>query len=149
MKKILTMIGRFGKAVRDAWLRHRYPFLTPWNAWTGKRMYYGTLLDGVPDGWRKAFGKQMCDEIREALIEDGCLKNWRILQIKEKYGELRIYDNGHREGSRIPDILSKYESISGKTCIHCGAPSTHMTTGWYLPVCNRCCPGTHLSTTDN
>lgn len=62
---------------------------------------------------------------------------------------LRLYDNGHREGSRIPDILSKYESISGKTCIHCGAPSTHMTTGWYLPVCNRCCPGTHLSTTDN
>lgn len=84
----------------------RYPFLIPWNRFSGKLIteakdggywpgepdkvpeydYEYTELDDLPDGWRVAFGDQMCEEIREALIEDGDLDRYRVVQVKEKYG---------------------------------------------------------------
>ena len=125
-------------------LCRRFPFLIPWNRFTGEYVYpYDhsfTELDCMPDGWRKAFGIQMCEEIRDALIEDGDLYRWRIVQIKEKYGSLRFYYNGCRAGSRIPEIVSKYEKLSERTCIVCGNPATRITMGWVSPYCDRCCP---------
>ena len=45
-------------------LIERFPFLIPRNRWTGKVPedydYSYTELDSMPDGWRKAFGEQMC-----------------------------------------------------------------------------------------
>jgi len=68
----------------------RYPFLLPRNVWTDKIPedydYSYTLFDEVPDMWRKKFGKQMLEELREILIEGNYLKQYRVLQIKEKYG---------------------------------------------------------------
>ena len=84
----------------------KYPFLIPWNRWSGKLIteakdggywpgvpdkvpeydYEFTEADDMPDGWWIAFGEQMCDEIKEALIEDGDLDRWRIVQLKEKWG---------------------------------------------------------------
>lgn len=126
-------------------LCERYPFLIPWNRWTGELLtgdpefnYEFTELDNMPMGWRKAFGKEMCEEIRAALIEDGDLERWRIVQMKEKYGSLRLYDNGYKQGSRIPDIISKYENMSMRTCINCGKPATKITRGWILPYCDDC-----------
>ena len=47
----------------------KYPFLLPRNRWTGKVPkeydYSYTELDDMPDGWRKAFGEQMCEEIKQ------------------------------------------------------------------------------------
>ena len=43
-----------------------------------------TELDAMPTGWRKAFGIQMCKEIKYALIKVGgkkALYNYRIIQI--------------------------------------------------------------------
>ena len=52
-------------------LIERFPFLMPRNRWTGKVPedydYSYTELDSMPDGWRKAFGEQMCEDIREEL----------------------------------------------------------------------------------
>ena len=138
----------------------RYPFLLPWNRWSGKVIteaqdggywpgdpdavpeydYEYTELDSMPAGWRKAFGEEMCEEIRKALIEDDDLERWRIVQLKEKYGSLRIYDNGYKKGSRIPEIISKYENISMRTCVCCGRPATKITLGWISPYCDRCVP---------
>ena len=153
------MIGMVDKEENKR-LCDRYPFLVPWNRWSGKLItdcaagetgfwpgdpdkipeyeYEYTGLDDMPNGWRKAFGELMCEEIREALIEDGDLDRWRIVQLKEKYGQLRLYDNGHKEGSRIPDIIAKYEAISEHTCIECGKPATRITTGWICPWCDDC-----------
>lgn len=141
-------------------LCERYPFLIPWNRWSGMLIteaenggfYPGnqeavpeydweyTELDAMPTGWRKAFGEQMCEEIREALTEVGDLDRWRIVQLKEKYGGLRLYDNGYKASSRIPQIIDKYERISARTCIVCGKPATRITTGWICPYCDDCCP---------
>ena len=124
----------------------KYPFLIPWNRMSGQLLtesdpeydYEFTELDSMPDGWRKAFGLQMCDELRDALIECGDIDRWRIVQLKEKYGGLRLYDNGYKSGSKVPDIISKYENISLRTCIICGEPATRITTGWISPFCDKC-----------
>ena len=123
-------------------LIERFPFLMPHNRWTDKVPedydYHYTELDAMPDGWRIAFGEQMCQEITDALIEIDYLEKYRITQIKEKYGMLRWYDFG--ASRKIYDIISKYEGISQVTCICCGKPATQITTGWISPYCDDCIP---------
>lgn len=127
----------------------RYPFLIPRHVWTDEIMWKGpkrdwrytkpysyTELDCMPPGWRKAFGEQMCEEIREALIEANYLYKYRIVQIKEKYGGLRWYDNGAPK--KVQDIIDKYWEISERTCINCGKPATKISTGWICPYCDKC-----------
>ena len=136
---------------RNKYLCKRYPFLIPYHYWTGKCMwenkhswyytpkYSYTELDDMPDGWRKAFGIQMCEELREELIKFNYLNKYRITQIKEKYGELRWYDNGIPIGSKIYDIINKYSKLSTHICIHCGRPAEIINNmGWYEPICDKC-----------
>lgn len=92
-------------------LIERFPFLIPRNRWTGKIPedydYSYTELDSMPDGWRKAFGEQMCEDIREELVRAEYLDQYRITQIKEKYGTLCWYDFGqeHLEDCRVSDWM--------------------------------------------
>ena len=83
-------------------LIERFPFLMPRNRWTGAVPedydYSYTELDSMPNGWRKAFGKQMCEDIREELIRAEYLDQYRITQIKEKYGTLCWYDLAVQSG---------------------------------------------------
>ena len=96
-----------------------------------------TELDDMPDGWRKAFGIQMCKEIKNELKKYNYLYKYRIMQIKEKFGTLRWYDNGSPNGCVNP-IIIKYENISGRTCIVCGKPATKISKGWISPYCDQC-----------
>lgn len=100
-------------------------------------------LDRMPKGWRKAFGIQMCKDIKEALLKKGgrkLLRRYRIIDIKEKYGELRWYDNGSFK--ELEDIIDKYADLSAKTCIVCGKPAVWMTDyrDWASPYCDDCVP---------
>ena len=137
-------------------LCRRYPFLIPWHRFTGQvyakcndrgKMvaipqydWSYTELDDMPGGWRTAFGMQLCEEIRNDLIEHDDLERWKIVQMKEKYGRLEIYDNGHVIGSKVFDIIEKYGDLSERTCICCGKPATRMALGWISPYCDNCCP---------
>lgn len=79
-------------------LLERFPFLNPFpfiddegevdNSKFSKEDYdYSfTMLDEMPDGWRKAFGEQMCQDIKDELIEFDYVNKYSIAQIKEKYG---------------------------------------------------------------
>lgn len=122
-------------------LIERFPFLIPRNRWTGKIPedydYSYTELDSMPDGWRKAFGEQMCEDIREELVRAEYLDQYRITQIKEKYGTLCWYDFGCTE-RMLRDIIPKYERLSARTCIRCGNPATKASTGWISPYCDTC-----------
>lgn len=82
----------------------------------------------------------MCDEITAVLKRYNFLNDYRIIEIKEKYGSLRWYDNGAPEGAfeEIGKIIHKYENISERTCIRCGKPATKMSLGWISPYCNEC-----------
>ena len=127
-------------------LCEKYQFLIPWNRMSGELLtesdpeydYGFTELDDMPEGWAKAFGLQMCEDLKDALVECNDLGRWRIVQLKEKYGGLRLYDNGYKTGSRIPEVIKKYEDMSYKTCIICGKPATRVTTGWISPLCDEC-----------
>lgn len=125
---------------RNKQLIEKYPFLLPRNRWTDKvdenYNYEYTELDTMPDGWRKAFGEQMCQEIKDELVKVSALERYRIIQIKEKYGTLRWYDNFNTQKGY--DIIHKYEALSARTCIQCGKPATRITTGWIAPYCDEC-----------
>lgn len=79
-------------------LVEKYPFLLPRNRFTDEVPddydWTYTEMDSMPNGWRKAFGDQMLREIKEELLKFNFLDEYRILQIKEKYGTLRWYDGG-------------------------------------------------------
>ena len=122
-------------------LIERFPFLMPRNRWTGEVPedydYSYTELDSMPDGWRKAFGEQMCEDIRDELVHAEYLNQYRISQIKEKYGTLCWYDFGCTE-RMLRDIIPKYERLSARICIRCGNPATKASTGWISPYCDTC-----------
>lgn len=124
-------------------LIEQYPFLMPYNILTGKPIedydYEYIWLDDMPDGWRNAFGLQMCEELKQALLEEGgekLLSEYKIVQIKEKFGYLRWYDSWTT--NKVQDIIRKYEDLSARTCIQCGKPATRITTGWIAPYCDEC-----------
>ena len=140
---------------RNKQLTTRYPFLIPRNAWSGKRItdgagfwpgspdevpeynYEYTDFDIIPDGWAKAFGLELCEELREQLIRENQLEDFWFVQIKEKFGSLRMYP-GVACSEEIWYILDKYEQLSERTCIVCGKPATRMSKGWICPYCNNC-----------
>lgn len=148
-------------------LCERYPFLIPRNRWSGMRIteaqnggywpgdpeavpdppydYEYTELDEMPDGWRIAFGEQLCEELKNELLEAGgekALNDYMITQIKEKYGYLRWYDDGCTE-RWFREILPRYEHLSERTCIRCGKPATLISAGWISPWCDDCAKDIH------
>lgn len=118
-----------------------YPFLLPRNVFTDKVFesydYSYTLLDDMPKGWKKAFGEQLCKELKKVLVEDNLLDDYRVTQIKEKFGQLRWYDNYGSE--KLYKVINKYESLSEHTCIECGCSGKMQDMfGWISPYCEDC-----------
>ena len=117
----------------------KYPFLK----WYGDPLYMGysedheldyhyTWEDEIPIGWRKAFCPKMWDELLKILTKANYLNEFRFTQIKEKWGELRIYFYGIGEASKktwdkINAWADKYKELSKQICIECGAPTKYMT----------------------
>ena len=95
-----------------------------------------TWLDDMPIGWRIAFGEQMCKEIKEELLKHNELNSYEIVDIREKFGGLRWYDNSNLPGLQV--IIAKYAVLSEKTCIVCGKPADWISTGWVSPYCDDC-----------
>ena len=86
--------------------------------------YEVTWYDYVPDGWRKIFLK-MCDEIEPFVDEE-----FEILQIKEKYNQMRVYTNYTND--YIDIAIRTVEKLSKNICWNCG---NHIEiTG----ICERC-----------
>lgn len=80
---------------RNKKLIARYPWIRPVDLhWRSIKGYDFTMYDCVPVGWKRAFGKIMLEDYREVLIKNGFLNRFQWLQVKEKYGTLRLYSNG-------------------------------------------------------
>lgn len=100
-----------------------------------------TELDAMPTGWKKRFGIQFCKELKEAIKKSpdkDYMKKFRITQIKEKYGDLRVYVNFY--SPEVSRVINKYEYISRFVCINCGEDATKETMGWISPYCDKCVP---------
>lgn len=120
----------------------KYPILIPTNRRTSKTCddyyYESTELDSMPSGWRIAFGEQWAKEVQETInkLPKQERERIRIMDLKEKYGGLRAYFSYYTE--ELDNVLSKYEKLSERTCIICGASATKISTGWISPYCSSC-----------
>lgn len=125
-------------------LIEKYPWLQVRNIWTGELLkledYNFTWLDDLPEGWRKAFGLQMVEELDRILKKANYQNEYRITQIKEKYGVLCWYDNGVPTGTskEYDKWLAKYEELSKHTCLICGKPGEiDYKQYWLMPLCDK------------
>lgn len=123
----------------DEELLERYPFLkvdSEYNDTEDNAEYlYSEPGYYIPRGWRNLFLK-CCEELREALVKINKLQEFKINQLKEKYGSMRIYTN--ISDPMIDNIINRYEIISQFTCCECGKIATVETTGWICPYCDDC-----------
>lgn len=124
----------------------RFPFLKVVNYWYDKEEskydYRFTWLDYMEPGWRKAFGIQMCKDIKKVLKKStqDDLHTYSVIEVKEKYGALRWYDGGYSQeiSEEMGTLLFKYENLSEVICFRCGKPATKISKGWICPWCDRC-----------
>lgn len=120
----------------------KYPILAPRSYLTGEvvnnYMYEYTELDQIPVGWRVAFGEQWAAEVQKAIdkLPENVREQIYIMQLKEKFGFFRQYFSHYTD--ELDEVIRKYELLSRRTCIKCGAPATKMSTGWISPYCNSC-----------
>ena len=129
---------RKAKFLRNKKLVKRYPWIAPvgWK-WNKVKDYSYTMYDDVPIGWKRAFGKIMLEEYREVLIRNHYLKDFQWVEVKEKYGTLRLYSNG--APMEVLRLESKYDYISGFFCISCGRMNSPvLIEGWVQPLCEDC-----------
>lgn len=70
------------------------------------------------------------------LIQEGDYK-FQVLQVKEKFGELRFYVSGGFDD--IEDLIDEYVKKSARTCELCGKPSEiRYSHGWLFNRCKEC-----------
>jgi len=131
------------KRINNYFLVKRYPFLGIQVDWgfdmeyhkpEYKYRYEWTWLDSVPIGWRPLL-LQMCKKLKK-IIKENNLTNYKIHQVKEKYGELCWYDEGGNK--RTFDLISEYENKTGSICVVCGKPAKYYTKGWINYYCPKC-----------
>ena len=120
-------------------LIEHYPFLQIRNFFTNEpapEWVDFTMLDDIPKGWRESFGIKMCEEIKELLIKENKFEEYQVMQIKEKFGELRWY--GNYASPELSKILDKYTKLSRITCMSCGQTAKYVSTPWIYPICDKC-----------
>lgn len=119
---------------------NEYPWLRTVNMYTGKLDSNHDAMDDMIEqapGWEIAFGEMFCKDLDEAIKKSSLTKEFHIVQLKEKYGTLRVYAN--QRSKFIDDVLNKYSVISAHVCSNCGKPDVPMTyEAWFLPLCKNC-----------
>ena len=81
------------------------------------------------DGWYNLLDETL-DKISRV-----CSKEYRLVQVKEKYGSLRIYDISGNEA--VWNITDEAEQRSVKICEVCGKPGKLYGKGWVVCRCKE------------
>jgi hypothetical protein len=89
-------------------------------------MTYLKWVSDVGEGWHPVV-KKAVDEI--------IARGGTILQVKEKFGGLRLYCQGDED---VYDIALAAEKACESICEFCGKPGTLRTGGWLKTRCNEC-----------
>jgi len=99
---------------------------------------------GVPEGWLPIIDK-LCDCIQWYIdhnvkhTKEGQYKPTQVTctQMKEKFGGLRFYTNGHDEV--VEGMIKMAESMCDDKCQDCGSEEDlGMTSGWITVLCRNC-----------
>ena len=131
--------------LRNKKLIKQCPWLLPRNDWTDQAPkdydYSWNELDALPEGWVRCFGTMLAKELNDILKKAKYERKFRILQAKEKFGEMRVYHNSVPSSiyEEINRTIDKYTYLSQNICAICGRPDVYMTyTGWDYPLCKSC-----------
>lgn len=69
----------------------KYPWLQIRNVWTNEKLDDKfTWLDDLPEGWRKAFGLQIVEDLDQILKKTNYQDKYKITQIKEKWRWIKV-----------------------------------------------------------
>ena len=117
--------------IKNWLLIKRYPFLKMDCA----KNYEFTWYDNIEPGWRKRFGLRLCEAIRKYLKTHYIKYPYKIFDIKEKWGMLRIDDNSNDE---LYNIIQKFVDESATCCVQCGKKATKVSSGWVRHYCDKC-----------
>lgn len=95
-------------------------------------------MDFIPTGWQNKVYK-LFDKIN-AILGDRA-KDFHILDIKEKYGEFRLYwianfDISDAESWQIDELAEQTRLDLLSTCMICGAPAKYKYVS--VPICEEC-----------
>lgn len=96
-------------------------------------MVFGFECD---DGWKDILW-ELCEKIEIELQTTLEVPEYpfRLLQVKEKYGTLRVYSNWETE--KIGDLIREAEEKSSRTCEVCGAPGSRSGDFWIKTLCEK------------
>lgn len=120
----------------------KYPYLHDPGHYSYATKADDTWVDNVPIGWRKRFF-QLCDFINQKLEEVNGWEHFHVLQVKEKFGALRMY-TAISDGlpKDVVDAILKEiqvcETETSEICMMCGAPAKYLSKGWVDPYCEGC-----------
>lgn len=93
------------------------------------------------DGWRDLLW-HLFTRIEQTLGDVGNeaeTENFEIVQVKQKFGTLRVY--AHNTSPRIKALIQEAIAESRSTCEMCGAPGKlFQNTGWWVTLCAACAP---------
>lgn len=86
-------------------------------------------LESVGKGWASLINEVF--DVYENI--KGTIK---IVQVKEKWGGLRIYTD--YSNSTLDEVIRKVEGLSVTICEDCGNAGKIIGTGWYRTLCTNC-----------
>jgi hypothetical protein len=116
-------------------LFRKFPFFNPKGSLQETLMGFGFE---VGDGWYKLL-LRLCNKIQAELNKapEVVRKEFRVVQVKEKFGSLRVYTQSGT--NQIENEIAKAESESLRTCENCGKKGNQEGCGYWISVlCGRC-----------
>lgn len=88
------------------------------------------------DGWFDLV-YNLCKNIQEWCDKNDQAKQVKFTQIKEKWGELRVYCEGYPD--EIDEMIAQAAKESITICQNCGSKNNiKITTGWVTYLCKDC-----------
>ena len=121
------------KLIEEA-LAEKYPHINTsdhiWNELINTSIQYGSGLNDLLI--------ELMMKVEEIYKKNGVgTSEFKIEQIKEKYGQLRIYVSSSID--EVHHRISEYEVKANKICDECGAiGSLHVKDGWFQVLCVEC-----------
>lgn len=96
--------------------------------WTKFDEWYKNTPENIRESYQKRVMEAEFQQIKDVVPQVVAA------QVKEKFGTLRFYYDGGDE--YIGAMVSMAESMSARTCEHCGAPGTQRSGGWIRTLCD-------------
>jgi len=123
----------------------------PWSGYDEHESWFESFVKDFP-GWRD-ITIQFCESVNKLLEQEpGAKKELTILELKEKFGGIRIYfgpiECSHRFYNELLSLTRIFEMSSYATCAHCGKDADIVYIGGYAAVLCPTCHAEFLSKLD-